>query len=407
MSGVLTIDACGETACLVPPAEFVRLRYFFGQRLGVIDLADEQSYLVGKQRFHNLLGHGVGVLCGLKSTRYVSPQSSPPTTATTLLRVSRGAALDGCGREIVVGWDQCIDVASWFLQHPAAAGSAVAGSLRLWVALCYRECPSDPSPAPRDPCGCETSGCEFARIREGFELSLLTDEEAEALTGAPVGAGAEPDGPPDLSALLSGAGCPEPLPDACLLLASVQAALDSTGKKVVDLSAPDNAIPERRTLLRTSVLQALLLETAAAAGSSGLTGSGPRFSTVAFANGGADSGTLSIALLTDATGLSRDPFAAPTQLDVHVTRFMDDGSWTAAPGFTASYVPGPPPRIEVQWAAGAGLVDDGRYRVLIESDRTQPPVDLKMKPLTPSSWAHHFRLVVDAGNLVLADSLFA
>ena len=213
MNGVLTIDPCaGETACLVPPAEFVRLRYFFGQRLGVIELADEQSYLVGKQRFHNLLGHGVGVLCGLRSTRYVFPQSSPPGTATTLLRVSRGAALDGCGREIVVGWDQCIDVAAWFLQHPAVAGSAVAGSLRLWVALCYRECPSDPSPAPRDPCGCDTSGCEFARIREGFELRLLTDEEAEALMAVPVGPDGEPSVPPRSGGVAVGRRLPRTAP---------------------------------------------------------------------------------------------------------------------------------------------------------------------------------------------------
>src|SRR3954469_24897464 len=131
MTATLTTDPCGETACLVPPAEFVRLRYFFGQRLGVVDLADEQSYLVGKQRLHNLLGHGVGVLCGLRSTRYAFPQGAPPSLPTTLLRVSRGAALDGCGREIVVGWDQCIDVAAWLAQHAAAAKSADDGSLQL------------------------------------------------------------------------------------------------------------------------------------------------------------------------------------------------------------------------------------------------------------------------------------
>src|SRR5207249_2616313 len=114
-------DPCaGDETCLVPPAEFVRLRYFFGQRLGVVDLADEQSYLVGKQRFHNLRAHGTGVLCGLRAERYVFPQGSLATDPTTLLRVHRGAALDGCGREIIVGWDQCIDVAAWYAQHPEA-----------------------------------------------------------------------------------------------------------------------------------------------------------------------------------------------------------------------------------------------------------------------------------------------
>ena len=127
-----------------------------------------------------------------------------------------------------------------------------------------------------------------------------------------------------------------------------------------------------------------------------------------FENGGADFGTLSIALLTDATGLSRDPFAAPAQLDrarlpFQGRRLLDSGAG-ASPRRTS---PGPPPRIEIAWASGAGLVNDGRYRVLVESDRTQPPVDQKMKPLTPSSWSRHFRLVTDAGKLVLANSLYA
>src|SRR5262245_51949706 len=111
-------DPCaGEDGCVVAPAEFVRLRYYFGQRLGVVDLSDEQAYVVGKQRFHNARAHGAGVLCGLRAERYRFPQGAAATTPTTLLRVRRGAALDACGREIVVGWDQCIDVAAWWRQN--------------------------------------------------------------------------------------------------------------------------------------------------------------------------------------------------------------------------------------------------------------------------------------------------
>ena len=396
MTATLTIDPCGEAACLVPPAEFVRLRYFFGQRLGVVDFADEQSYFAGKLRLHNLLAHGVGVLCGLHATRYAFPQGAPPTTATTLVRVSRGAALDGCGREIVVGWDQCIDVAAWLAQHAAAADSAEDGSLRLWVALRYRECPSDPAPAPRDPCGCDASGCEFARIREGFELSLLTDADADACAPAATA--------PDIAGLQAGAACPEPQADICLLLASFQATLDAAGKKVVDITAPDNAIPRRRTIFRTADLQSVVLDTASAAGSADLIGNGPRLSSLTFTGSGADAGTLAVAIVTQGEDLSRDPFAAPAQLTVTVSRFKDDGSWEAAPAFTASHVAGPPPRIEIAWAAG--LADDGRYRIVIESERAQPPVDRLMRPLTPASWARHFRLVEDAGTLTLADSLY-
>jgi hypothetical protein len=95
------------------------------------------------------------------------------------------------------------------------------------------------------------------------------------------------------------------------------------------------------------------------------------------------------------------------QLNPIVSQFKDDGTWATPTTPQAVYVLGPPAHIELQWVAGAGLVNGGRYRVLLESDRTKPPVDAKMRPLTPPSWARHFRLVADSsGNLVLADSLY-
>src|SRR5687768_1949891 len=90
-----------DGACCPLPPEFVRMRYFFGQRLGVVDFAEEQSYHAGKQRFHNLRAHGSGVLCGLRAERFVWPMGA--AGPSTVLMVRRGAALDACGREIVVG----------------------------------------------------------------------------------------------------------------------------------------------------------------------------------------------------------------------------------------------------------------------------------------------------------------
>jgi hypothetical protein len=423
MSGTHIADPCAtDGICIAIPAEFVRLRYFFGQRLGVVDLADEQSYFAGKQRFHNSRAHGAGVLCGLTAERYLFPQGSPATNPTTLLRVRHGAALDACGREIVVGWDQCIDVAAWFAQHPEAQPGSPGGgpppqSLRLWVALCYRECPSDPAPAPRDPCGCDAGGCEFARIREGFQLKLLTDDEAKLL--APGGyrlPGGEwhPEeflgGPltQDLArrlALIAGAACPDPPANPCLLLANFTATLDATGKTVADISVPDNTIPERLSVLPTALLQEGVLLAFAAAGDAEQIGSGPTLGTVTFTNAGADSGTLSIEIRTDGADLSRNPLDTPAQLTAKVFRFKDDGSWEETAPTSAAYSGPPSPYLALQWTGG--LADGGRYRVLIESDREQPPVDTKMRPLRPLSWARHFRLVKDAaGNLVLADTLY-
>jgi hypothetical protein len=408
-----TKDPCADDClCRTVPAEFVRMRYFFGQRLGVVDLADEQSYLVGKQRFHNRLAHGVGVLCGLDADRYVFPQGSDPNSPTTLLRVRRGAALDACGREIVVGWDQCIDVAAWLAQHPEAQQALNAGatSLPLWVALCYCECPSDPSPAPRDPCGCDAGGCEFARIREGFLLKLITDDEAKLIAPKDDQADAQvPDGSsaPDvarIAAQLAAAKCPEPPEDPCLLLASFQAKLDSTGKKVVDISAPDNAVPQRLSLLSTSVLQHWLLPALQAASDAELIGLGPRLGAITFTDAGTDSGTLTIAV-DSGDELSADPFPGSALLTANVYRFLDTGKWKKEPAFTASYVSALPRHVEIKWASG--LVDGGRYRISIENDLAQPAVDKRMRPLSPPRWARHIRLQKGSdGKLALASTLF-
>ena len=62
-------SAASHGPCDCPPGEFTRLRYAYGMRLGQVELSDEQSYLVGKDRFHNAHCHGAGVLCGLRVDR--------------------------------------------------------------------------------------------------------------------------------------------------------------------------------------------------------------------------------------------------------------------------------------------------------------------------------------------------
>src|SRR5207237_10600557 len=86
-------DPCG--ACGTLPSGFVRLRYFFGKRMGVADFLDEQRYHTGKMRFHNQRLHGAGVLCG--------PGVARQATTDLILRVGKAAASTASGREIVVG----------------------------------------------------------------------------------------------------------------------------------------------------------------------------------------------------------------------------------------------------------------------------------------------------------------
>ena len=113
-TGYETDNECTKiNDCSCAPFEFVRPRFYYGQRLGALDFSDWLWYHAGKQRFHNLHAHGVGVLCGLLTQRYEIPQED----TTTVLKVTKGAALDSCGREVIVSVDQCIDVGAWYLQH--------------------------------------------------------------------------------------------------------------------------------------------------------------------------------------------------------------------------------------------------------------------------------------------------
>ncbi len=423
---------CGvDPTCCSPFApRFVRLRYFFGQRLGVVDLTDEQSYHVGKRRLHNRSLHGSGVVCGLRAERFIWPQGSPADTPTTVLRVSHGIAVDACGRDIVVGSDQCIDVGAWFLvnrERPEIVEWAESDEPRkLWVAVRYRDCPSDPSPAPRDPCGCDEGGCEFGRVREAFELRLLTEAERTAcacapfptlaeLRGALAASGAAPggcDGLRDALGELVAASCPEPPDDFWLCLACVTVELDEDITEVVDLPAVDSAIPERCSLLSSQALQALLTESLCAGAAGGAFAPGPAISAATFAGnaGEVDSGTLrlAVALRDDpaspgtAIPLAEATFAAGA---VDVQSFDPAAGWSAVAPSAVAYDPSDPPGIDVAWASGSGLAA-GRYRITLDAPGTTPIVDERMGALAPSPFVFQFRLEEQDGTLVLAETLF-
>ncbi len=419
---------CGTTdgaTCWTVPAEFVRLRYFFGQRLGVIDLTDEQGYLIGKQRFHNLRAHGAGVLCGLRAERYLFPAGA---TDTTVLLVRRGAALDGCGREVIVGWDQCIDVAAWFRQNKVAKGISgwnnadpAPGEQVLYVCLRYRECPSDPAPAPRDPCGCETTGCDFARVREGFELSLMTQAEVDAaacLTRT-LPAGADPTPPIesptfDVSAhfhrVLAG-DCPDPTAEPCLCLSSFQ--VEVTGTEVTDVRQPDNAIAQRLSLLSTAMLQETLGQAMVASANEAVLGPGPRIRQFRFeGTTSAANLFLDVTLVQDGgvdSPLAPIPPASPLPPAAFVTKLLRfradaEGTWETVTLGSASWVPAS------KWflvpVTGA-LVADGLYRFEWSVNPTAPLVDMRMRTLSPLKLARHFRLIAGSGTtLLMAPTLF-
>ena len=403
---------CSGNCCGSTPPEFVRLRYFFGQRLGVVDFQDEQSYVVGKQRLHNRLLHGAGVLCGLNVARFVFPQTSPPNTPTTVLRVTRGVAIDACGREILVGADQCIDVNSWFQAHltnPELSGLTPPGPLDLVVALRYRECPSDPSPAPRDACGCGSNGCEYGRIRESFQLSLLTvaefsrcatvlhptlQELQQAMTSATNGSASQiPIPVTAVQALgtLAALACSDSSGDACLALARIQVSL-ALGPVVDNITNVSIDIPDRLTLVPSCLQQVL-------AGTDPAELGGPQISGVSF---DATSSTITVHLTLGQSGNPPTdvPIAEATLAGAFQLFSFDPvaGTWTAVT-ITQTYTA---PDVALECT---GLTA-GLYRLALTLPEATPVVDLRMRSLSPRHFATRFRLADQGGVLAVASSLF-
>ncbi|WP_437322171.1 hypothetical protein [Sorangium sp. So ce394] len=399
-------DDCGP--CGELPAGFVRLRYFYGKRLGVIDFVDEQRYHAGKQRFHNQRLHGAGVLCGLGVGLFAPGE--------TVLRVGKGAALDECGREIIAGYDQCIDVDAWYgrwraerlADDPAWAPPLDGDLLRLCVALRFRECASSPEPAPRDPCACDATGSDYGRVREEFELQLLLHEDAMAhappaiapprpgLDRALGGAIAGGDLTARLRALLA-AGCAEADTNGWLVLACFDAELDAARERVTSLSAP---VAAATMLYSSALLEELLARDMGATLEAGAWAAGaPEIAGLALVPGGAED-LLELSL----TG----PIVAPTALAAtYALRRLDPVTgWSPPPGaVTASYT-ATPPSITLKLASGF-FVGDGLYRLTIAASSAEPIVDDRLRPLRPLRPSFHFRIVNDAGTLTLAPAPYA
>jgi hypothetical protein len=408
-------DCGGPCDCL--PSEFARLRYAYGMRLGSVEFSDEQSYLVGKDRFHNMHCHGAGVLCGLRADRFVWPQGAPPGTSSTVLRVSRGAALDGCGREVLVPCDQCIDVAAWFaINGPNLDPPPAAGPLHICVALRYRECPSDPAPVPRDPCGCDTGGCDFTRVRESFELRLFAGQSPacagaifpseEALLAAldTVDGSA----PTSLSATLdtlTAQPCPAVANSDWICLAAFDATLTAPGpsQTVTDVSVPDNTIAGRRPLLSTGALQTLLLGVVNVVEAEGLLGAGPSVGGISFTGAGNNAGTLVIGLdlITDPPGTTPTPLAfgtfSPNAVQVHQFN-STTWAWDQVTPTATGHIASDGAQISITWGSGDPALSAGNFRVFLGSPQATPIVDERMRPLRPTQFARDFGLALNAAN---------
>jgi hypothetical protein len=126
-----------------------RNNFFAGKLLAAEDLTSEQDYFLGKQRRHNRLLHGRGIVSGLE----VSASGDS-------LTVSQGFALDGLGNEILLPEPYSLQLK----RDPCA---------HLYLTLKYAEKRVAPTPTSVE------DEVVYAFIEDAFEIGLSPAQSAE------------------------------------------------------------------------------------------------------------------------------------------------------------------------------------------------------------------------------------
>ena len=147
------------------------VRYTYGMVLGEDDFTQEFAYHSGRDRWlaRDLLGYGT--VSGLQVI--VEDDATGPRIA-----VKPGVALSPQGELICVSPEQCAALNAWFAQQDVAiledriGRNAPAGSVALYVTLCYRACPTDNVPIPGEPCRSEDNAMAASRWQDDFQLEL-------------------------------------------------------------------------------------------------------------------------------------------------------------------------------------------------------------------------------------------
>jgi hypothetical protein len=171
--------------------------YYARQILTPVDLTLEQKYFRDKMRRHNRLLHGWGVVCGALVCLVPEDKEPKPTDTGApgarqpqpwKVRVTSGYVLGPYGDEILIDCERVIDLRTVGVEgecgeghghgEPADPWCAEVFVKRepgpLWLAVRYKEQRSRPVRVEAAGCGCEDSQCEYSRLRDGYEIGVLT-----------------------------------------------------------------------------------------------------------------------------------------------------------------------------------------------------------------------------------------
>jgi hypothetical protein len=154
-----------------PPDPSKHVNYNLGMVLGVDDFTQEFAYLSGRDQWlaRDLLGYGT--VWGLRV--FTETESRGPR-----LVVESGVAVSPRGQLIRVARAQCAFLNDWLNLEKTRGelvdrlGSRPGDSVTAYVALCYRECPTDKVPIPGEPCRSEEDLLLPSRLTDDFVLEL-------------------------------------------------------------------------------------------------------------------------------------------------------------------------------------------------------------------------------------------
>jgi hypothetical protein len=166
--------AAAPNVATADPSKHVN--YTFGMLLGVDDFNQEFAYLAGRDQWLARDLFGYGTLCGLRV-------SLDKTAKGPRVSITSGTALSPRGQLICVRPAQCAYLNDWLKANEQAVqqflSSPLGSSVKLYLVLCYRDCPVDPVPIAGEPCRSADDLMAPSRLIDDFRLELRLSPPAQ------------------------------------------------------------------------------------------------------------------------------------------------------------------------------------------------------------------------------------
>jgi len=147
---------------------FTAVSYHFGMLLGVDDFETELAYHRGRECLHQAWLHGPGVVWGLGVGLDFERSE---------IRIERGLAIDGAGRNLHLDVAACLNPGAWYEAHhdevKATKAEDAEAVFDAHVTASFATCLTRPVPALAEPCAGADVETAYSRVWETVDLRLV------------------------------------------------------------------------------------------------------------------------------------------------------------------------------------------------------------------------------------------